>query len=60
MPTGTEGNAGLLGLVGDFFLTKRRLILSDDIGLTRLRSLLLEVATVGRWFSRKFICFNLI
>jgi len=60
MPTGTEGNAGLLGLVGEFFHPKRRLILSDDIGSRRIRRLLLEVATVSRWFSRKFISFNLI
>ena len=56
IPTGTVGNAGLSGLVGDFFHTERRSILSDEIGLTRVRrGLLLEEAIGYRWFFKEII-----
>ena len=60
IPTGTVGNAGPSGLVGDFFHTERRSILSDEIGLTRVRrGLLLEEAIGYRWFSEELFSFNL-
>jgi hypothetical protein len=61
IPTGTVGNAGPSGLVGDFFHTERRSILSDEIGLTRVRrGLLLEEAIGYRWFLRKLSIFILV
>ena len=51
------GNAGLSGLAGDYFYTERRFILSDEIGLTRVGSLLLEGAIVDRCFFKEIIYF---
>jgi len=60
-PTGTVGKTGLLGLVGDFFRTERHFILSDEIGLTRVRrSLLLKEAIWVSLVFKEIIYFILV